>query len=88
MRWWPFKSEKRQSGGAYHDAILNELLRAAGGEVAIATSTAAVEAAAGYWARALAGAKVKPSGGHAALPGLRRARNHPARRSPARSPRR
>ena len=58
MRWWPFgKSEKRQSG-AYSDAILNELLRAAGGEVAIATATAAVEAAAGYWARALAGARV------------------------------
>ena len=56
MRLWPFnRSEKRQSG-AYSDAILSELLRTAGGEVAIATATAAVEAAAGYWARALAGA--------------------------------
>lgn len=60
MRWWPFsrKTEQRQAGGGYSDAILNELLRAAGGEVAIATATAAVEAAAGYWARALAGARV------------------------------
>ena len=62
--WWPFgKSERRQSGGAYHDAVLNELLRAAGGEVAVTTATAAVEAAAGYWARALAGARV----GHPAI---------------------
>lgn len=57
MRWWPFsRNEKRQSA-SYSDAILNELVRAAGGEVALATATAATEAAAGLWARALAGAR-------------------------------
>ena len=66
MRWWPFGSRKvetrqSQGGAGYTDAVVRALLEtAAGGVVADPAATAALEAAAGVYARAFAVAEVQP----------------------------
>ena len=69
MKVWPFGSrEKRaaqapgsQGGGGYTDAVVRALLaHAAGGVSADPSATAALEAAAGAYARAFAVASVEP----------------------------
>ncbi len=59
MRWWPWgKTERRDSGGDFSDAVLRLIEATAAGTAANTTSTAAVEAAAGALSRAFAGAEV------------------------------
>ena len=57
---WPFTSraEKRQSGGGYTDAIVSAIEAQASAKVADASSTAAIEAAAGALSRAFMSAEV------------------------------
>ena len=64
MKLWPFgRTEKRSNGGAgFTDSIVQALLnQAAGGTTADASATAALEAAAGQYARAFAVAEVTPA---------------------------
>ena len=57
---WPFKkSEKRNSGGSFTDAVVRLIEAQASGSAADASSTAAVEAAAGALSRAFASAQVQ-----------------------------
>ncbi len=66
MKLWPFgRTEKRASGGAsFTDSVAQALLNhAAGGATANASATAALEAAAGSYARAFAVAEVTPATG-------------------------
>ena len=59
MRWpWSRKPEKRQSGGAYTDAIVAAIEAQASAQVADVSSTAAIEAACGALSRALMAAEV------------------------------
>ena len=57
---WPFTSraEKRQSGGGYTDAVVAAIEAQASAKVADASSTAAIEAAAGALSRAFMGCEV------------------------------
>ena len=58
MRWpWP-KRETRESGGDFSDAVVRLIEAQAAGTAADASSTAAVEAAAGALSRAFAAADV------------------------------
>ena len=60
MAWsWPWKRERRDSGGDFSDAVVRFLEAQAAGSVADASSTAAVEAASGALSRAFASARVK-----------------------------
>ena len=58
MRWPWSKSEKRESGGDFSDAVVRLIESQAAGSAADASSTAAVEAASGALSRAFASAKV------------------------------
>ena len=59
MKWWPFtKTEKRESGGDFSDAVVRLIEAQAAGTAADASSTAAVEAASGALSRAFASAEV------------------------------
>ena len=58
MRWPWQKTERRQSGGDFTDAVVRLIEAQAAGTAADASSTAAVEAAAGLLSRALAAAEV------------------------------
>ena len=59
MRWpWTRKSEKRQSGGGYSDAIVSAIEARASATVADVSSTAAIEAACGALSRALMSCEV------------------------------
>ena len=58
MRWPWQRAEKRESGGAFSDAVLRLIEAQAAGTAADASSTAAVEAASGALSRALAAAEV------------------------------
>ena len=61
-RWWPWgKRERRDSGGDFSDAVVRLIEAQAAGSAADASSTAAVEAAAGALSRAFAGATVEAS---------------------------
>ena len=65
MKLWPFKreSEKRQATQPFTDAIVAAIqAQATGAELAQPNATAAVEAAAGFYSRALASAVVKGAG--------------------------
>ena len=57
--WWPFRTEKRDSGGDFSDAVVRLIEAQAAGSAADASSTAAVEAAAGALSRAFASAEVQ-----------------------------
>lgn len=59
MKWWPFKSEKRDAPDG--DAVIAALLGQQSGDAAVAAAVGAVEAAAGIWARAFASASVEPA---------------------------
>ena len=63
MRWpWGGKTEKRQAGGAYTDAIVSLLQARAGGvSVGEPNAIAALEIAAGMWSRGFASAEVSPA---------------------------
>ena len=57
---WPWsKTEKRESGGGFSDAVLRLIENQAAGQAADASATAAVEAVSGALSRALAGATVE-----------------------------
>ena len=58
MRWPWSKSEKRESGGDFSDAVVRQIEAQAAGSAADASSTAAVEAASGALSRAFASAEV------------------------------
>ena len=58
MRWPWSKPERRESGGDFSDAVLRLIEAQAAGTAADASSTAAVEAAAGALSRAFAAAEV------------------------------
>ena len=58
MRWPWQKRERRDSGGDFSDAVVRLIEAQAAGSVADASSTAAVEAAAGALSRAFASAEV------------------------------
>ena len=58
LRWPWSKSEKRESGGDFSDAVVRLIEAQAAGSAADASSTAAVEAASGALSRAFASAKV------------------------------
>ena len=67
MRWWPFgrrapvETRQAQGGAGFTDAVVSALLaQAAGGTGADAGATAALEAAAGAYARAFALCEVTP----------------------------
>ena len=62
MRWPWSKTEKRQSGGDFSDAVLRLIEAQAAGTAADASSTAAVEAASGALSRAFATAEVQGEG--------------------------
>ena len=63
MRWpWSRKTETRQSGGGYTDAIVSAIEAQASATVADVSSTAAIEAAAGALSRALVSAEVEGPG--------------------------
>ena len=55
---WPWQRETRESGGDFSDAVVRLLEAQAAGSAADASSTAAVEAAAGALSRAFASAEV------------------------------
>ena len=59
MRWPWQKIEKRDSGGDFSDAVVRLIEAQAAGTAADASSTAAIEAAAGALSRAFAAAKVE-----------------------------
>ena len=59
MRWPWARRETRQSGGDFSDSVIRLLEAQAAGSAADASSTAAVEAAAGALSRAFAGAEVE-----------------------------
>ena len=59
---WPWNREKRDSGGDFTDAVVRLIEAQAAGEAADASSTAAVEAAAGALSRAFASARVEGPG--------------------------
>ncbi|MYH50829.1 MAG: phage portal protein [Gammaproteobacteria bacterium] len=59
MRWPWRKREKRDSGGDFSDAVVRLIEAQAAGKAADASSTAAVEAAAGALSRAFASARVE-----------------------------
>ena len=61
---WLFtkRPEKRNSGGAYTDAVMRLIEAQAGGKAADASSTAAIEAASGALSRAFASARVDGPG--------------------------
>ena len=60
MAWsWPWKRERRDSGGDFSDAVVRLLEAQAAGSAADALSTAAVEAASGALSRAFASARVE-----------------------------
>ena len=61
--WWPFGKDKLEKRAAqpYTDLVTNYLQSQALGEATSATTIAAVEAAAGQYARAFAGAEVQAS---------------------------
>ena len=61
MRWPWSKPERRDSGGDFSDAVVRLIEAQAAGSAADASSTAAVEAAAGALSRAFAGATVEAS---------------------------
>ena len=61
MRWPWHKRERRDSGGDFSDSVVRLLEAQAAGSAADASSTAAVEAAAGALSRAFAGATVEAS---------------------------
>ena len=61
MRWPWQKRERRDSGGDFSDAVVRLIEAQAAGSAADASSTAAVEAAAGALSRAFAGATVEAS---------------------------
>ena len=63
MRWpWGGKTEKRQAGGAYTDAIVSLLqARDRGVSVGEPGAIAALEIAAGMWSRGFASAEVSPA---------------------------
>lgn len=56
---WPWKREKRDSGGDFSEAVVRLIEAQAAGKAADASSTAAIEAAAGALARAFAAARVE-----------------------------
>ena len=56
---WPFK-RKPETFASYTDSFIGALLEAAGGQVVDASTTAAVEFAAGLWQRTLSSAEVSP----------------------------
>ena len=58
MRWPWQKSEKRESGGDFSDAVVRLIEAQAAGTAADASSTAAVEAASGALSRAFASAEI------------------------------
>ena len=59
MRWpWQRRTEKRESGGDFSDAVVRLIEAQAAGSAADASSTAAVEAASGALSRAFAAAEV------------------------------
>ena len=58
MRWPWSRREKRDSGGDFSDTVVRLIEAQAAGSVADASSTAAVEAAAGALSRAFASAEV------------------------------
>ena len=58
MRWPWQRRERRDSGGDFSDAVVRLIEAQAAGSVADASSTAAVEAAAGALSRAFASAEV------------------------------
>ena len=59
---WPWRREKRDSGGDFTDAVVRLIEAQAAGTAADASSTAAVEAAAGALSRAFASAEVSGPG--------------------------
>ena len=59
---WPWSREKRDSGGDFSDAVVRLIEAQAAGTAADASSTAAVEAAAGALSRAFASAEVQGPG--------------------------
>ena len=59
MRWPWARTEKRQSGGDFSDAVVRLIEAQAAGTAADASSTAAVEAASGTLSRAFAAAEVQ-----------------------------
>ena len=61
--WWPFGKDKleKRAVSPYTDLVTNYLESQAAGETTSATSIACVEAAAGQYARAFAGAEVQAS---------------------------
>ena len=62
MRWpWSRKPERR-SGGGYSDSVIRSIEAQASAQVADASSTAAVEAAAGALSRALMSCEVEGPG--------------------------
>lgn len=58
MRWNFWKRETRESGGDFSDAVVRLIEAQASGNAADASSTAAVEAAAGALSRAFSSADV------------------------------
>ena len=64
MRWrWPWtKTEKRDSGGDFSDAVVRLIEAQAAGTAADAASTGAIEAASGALSRAFASAEVEGEG--------------------------
>ena len=64
MRWWPFRRDKRNSGGDFSDAVVRLIEAQVAGTVADASSTAAVEAASGALSRAFASAEVQGRPGY------------------------
>ena len=61
MRWPWDKTEKRQAGGSYTDAIVSLIqAQASGNSVGESSGIAALEIASGLWARAFAAAEVSP----------------------------
>ena len=62
MRWpWGTHTEKRQSGGAYSDAIVAAIVARAGGtSIGEPSAIASLEIAAGLWARGFASAELDP----------------------------
>ena len=60
---WPFKREKRQAqgGGAYTSALVAQIVAQASSGSPDPGATAALEFAAGTWARAFASAEIKPA---------------------------
>ena len=90
MRWPWSKTEKRDSGGDFSDAVVRLIESQAAGTAADASSTAAVEAASGTLSRAFASADVQGEGWardlvSPSLPGAGRPGFNPQRRFHARN---